>query len=1016
MLHLRWQPSPPPARLVALPVAAFPLAACSGPSGVDPRGNPISFAPSTADCAQATALIAEGFPQRAVALIDQMNQDLTDDQPRRCIDERAAALARIAASERLAQAAAALDPPPPYADLPVTDTAVAKCPLEVTKPPDAGTAPDVTSGTVLRDALLCDRENAAAMALNGTLGSTAAQSHQEAWAKYVERYITPWRDVGVAFLLWLTAVFVAMQLLPRLWGSTLARPWRWLAIVGGGFVVAGAFLGTAGVLVLPAEWPTPQWLTERLRPIVGAWTLVPALLLTIVGTLLWDAQRRGQKKLLVTVDGEHTQKAADNLRGIISDMGAAGPRGLKTPAGTDVTFLSSVDMTVLGEGIAKAAQSLLLAVKPSVPWELAVTGVSDDRLAVTLKRNHRQIASEIIDRYTLKVDDASLKCVEHACTAECADSDSSCGADARTVDLSPFAAALAICWMAKTHKIKQGLGGATNWRAVAYQHLATTQLKSRKAVAKALLGRAVDLDPGNHSAALAYWSLHYNSHTDTASLNEYESLLVGLAEDIRTEALAAAPALPSSRVLSDKLRKNAPREEWQFELTTNPGAELPDEGNLLLALPGDVAKTLQPGSPDRPKAIARLRSRRWTRVRRTVDPALLLRTEYALTATRINLKKKPDAQRALHRLTVLMNVVSESKDESRAKELVLSMRPLVEAARAMVNGEATPPGIPSGPVGGPKRHYMDACTLGESDQADKVTAAGGLLPRADLDADLASWRTRDPQLDQLRRQDDYREAFFKDPPDDILTIAPFTPYALGLRAAGLTSPERILACTDNSLVGGLGISRFTFALMQQYAALIVDLQRHEELARVSLLLAEMLEKRNIRSLVPHPACLTAAAKAVAGYKGEPSDGVLAKYFVAEQKADSVSPATSGSSHPNMSRSEGTGIMPEAIPARGRVGEGADTSILHIRNERGHAMRAVIRVTARDLCPSFGALGTLLVGSEPRISLANLNDTRMLLETTADAGQDVVLVVHLIRTGDEPCIRLGETQFELDLAD
>ena len=118
MLHLRWQPSPPPVRLVALTVAAFLLAACSGPSGVDPRGNPISFAPSTADCAQATALIAEGFPQRAVALIDQMNQDLTDDQPRRCIDERAAALGRVAASGRLAQAAAALGPPAPVGGSP----------------------------------------------------------------------------------------------------------------------------------------------------------------------------------------------------------------------------------------------------------------------------------------------------------------------------------------------------------------------------------------------------------------------------------------------------------------------------------------------------------------------------------------------------------------------------------------------------------------------------------------------------------------------------------------------------------------------------------------------------------------------------------------------------------------------------------------------------------------------------------------------------------------------------------
>jgi len=107
-------------------------------------------------------------------------------------------------------------------------------------------------------------------------------------------------------------------------------------------------------------------------------------------------------------------------------------------------------------------------------------------------------------------------------------------------------------------------------------------------------------------------------------------------------------------------------------------------------------------------------------------------------------------------------------------------------------------------------------------------------------------------------------------------------------------------------------------------------------------------------------------------------------------------------------------MLDVIPAKGVVGEDEDTCILHVRSEGTEQMRGVIRVTARNLCSSHGAIGTLLVGAEPRISQVNLNDTKMHLETEVDPGQDVVLVVHLVRVSNDMCIRLGETEFELDL--
>lgn len=879
-------------RLLALvALAAFLLTACAGSPASTPTGSRITFAPSTADCAQATALTAEGYPQRAVALIDQLNQNLAKDEPPRCVFERGAAFARIAAADRLARAASALDPPPPYADLTVLDNAVADCPL-------VSGEPQVTPDTVLRDALGCDRENTTALDLNSGLGSATAQTLQDIWAKFVKRYVSPWQDVTLAFLIWLAAVFVTMQLLPLVLGNCLTAPRNWVGWIGVVLVWAGAWLGTVGVVLLPGEWPSLLASFEALRPFVGtSWTLVPAIGLTVIGTLLWDAQRRGQKKLLVTVDGTDTEKSASNLRGIISDMGAAGPRGLKMPSGSDASFLGGVDLTVLGEGISKAVTSVLLALKPNIPWTLAVSVVSDDRLAVTLKRNHREMAAEIIDRSTLKVDQGTLACIEKTCSSE-ASSDSSCEPSSAGADLWPFAGAIAICWMAKAHGIREGLGGATNWRAMGLQHLATTQLKGRKTVAMALLGRALDLDPGNQSAGLAYWYLYYDQCPDVDSLLEYEALLTWLAEDLRLEALNAAPAM-SSRHIRDMFPYHQEwREEWEFlpeELPDPPAnGDNPPEVQVrqsILMLPGGLARAINSRPNDLNAIATELQSRRWTStIGRTLNPALLLRTEFALLATRINLRATDRARRTLRRLEVMLAHLREMKDQAGMGELIASMQPLVDAAKNLLGTAPANPAPPdklvgTPPLGGPKRHYAEACSLAEADAASNAQAAVKLLKRASLDPDLASWRERDPQLKTLREtQPEYWNAFLKDPPSDVLALQPFDHYRSPLRTAGLTTAALVHASGLRVLVRDLGIPAPVARHMRKTAALVLEIADYEELSPVALLLAEMLEKRNILTLKGHPRCLRKAVKAVSGYKGRPSRDQLALYFREEPAA------------------------------------------------------------------------------------------------------------------------------------
>lgn len=108
-------------------------------------------------------------------------------------------------------------------------------------------------------------------------------------------------------------------------------------------------------------------------------------------------------------------------------------------------------------------------------------------------------------------------------------------------------------------------------------------------------------------------------------------------------------------------------------------------------------------------------------------------------------------------------------------------------------------------------------------------------------------------------------------------------------------------------------------------------------------------------------------------------------------------------------------MSSGTAVKGSVGEVADTCILHLHNEAVDTRRAVIRVTARNLCRSHAAFASLLVGADPRVAHVDLNDTRMLLETQVQPNEHAVLVVHLTSLhNDTTCIRLGETEFELDL--
>ncbi len=108
--------------------------------------------------------------------------------------------------------------------------------------------------------------------------------------------------------------------------------------------------------------------------------------------------------------------------------------------------------------------------------------------------------------------------------------------DEKVPSLWAFPAALALVRIGQVHHSMKGLAGATNWRSIALQHIATTELTDRAAAKKCLLGQAFDLDPANDGAALAYWQTIYPRSKDVTELTAYSEMLTSLIERHDAEA------------------------------------------------------------------------------------------------------------------------------------------------------------------------------------------------------------------------------------------------------------------------------------------------------------------------------------------------------------------------------------------------------------------------------------------------------------------------------------------------
>lgn len=454
-------------------------------------------------CTEAARLTEAGFPQRALALIDEFDTSLPDGTAPRCVAQRSQALAwkhRSVELAGLAQQVRQSATPAPG----TISASVSGC--------LPGTEPDARDQDALvAAALACDRDNASLAAPKSDTSPPPMPTRLgETWQKQVLDFFSPLKDIALGVVIWFAAAFLLVKLAPsvlRNRGLTRGPVGGREGLYGGiSLVAVGALVAVLGLLGrAPRVW------------------LVVGIVASLVGVMLWSRWRRGQKKLAVVVEGNDAAAQETDLRGIISDLAASSPRGLDMPVGLDGKVLEEVDFTILGgTPWVNSLKALVHLVKPYSPWQLRVNIVSEDRLVAVLLRNHEAVERAYIDRARLRLEVDS---------------------DGDTASLWPFPAALTVATIAREHDELASLEGATNWRSIGLYHLATTQFQGNKDAERRaedrlkLLGWAVDLDPGNRLARFAFWSTLYRHAKDREDLTRYRQNL---------ETLLAEPALSPS--------------------------------------------------------------------------------------------------------------------------------------------------------------------------------------------------------------------------------------------------------------------------------------------------------------------------------------------------------------------------------------------------------------------------------------------------------------------------------------
>lgn len=256
-------------------------------------------------------------------------------------------------------------------------------------------------------------------------------------------------------------------------------------------------------------WVSFRWLNDRHAPLVYA-PLLAGLGIVVVG------RTRGIGMGLL-IQG-HDKTGADDgglgafIRARLHAMASRGPNGIEVTQQTDVQSLPSEALSLIPEGtLAKVAQWIVQLFTPATPWRIDVTEQSDGSIVVSVQRNGKVVDAAVIRAATLGL--PAVRELAPAVSLPEPASPAGTPANAEPADWSVElrTAAAAFVLLTLSHRfehLRLGLAGATNWRSVSLQIIATDPTsRLPREDRRELLAKAVGFDGGNIAAELAFVSL-----------------------------------------------------------------------------------------------------------------------------------------------------------------------------------------------------------------------------------------------------------------------------------------------------------------------------------------------------------------------------------------------------------------------------------------------------------------------------------------------------------------------------
>jgi hypothetical protein len=314
---------------------------------------------------------------------------------------------------------------------------------------------------------------------------------------------------------------------------------------------AAIILITGVALGIGLHWPA-AWLTGKSAPAIYALVLA-ALGLGLVG------RARGIGIGLL-IQG-HDKTGADDaglgafVRARLYSLGSQEPKGILVAQQTDTSTLPSGALGLLPAGtLAKLATLFVSLFAPPIPWRVDVTEQEDGSIVVSVRRNGRVADAAVIRPSTLELPSKQANGATGGAGA--ADSTPAAGADPSggdsggfgaaagwTIELRTAAATFVLLSLSRRYyHLRAGLCGASDWRSVALQVIASDPASQLRAKERhALLVHAVADDRENKAAKLAMLSDSYRTARSTDDLTEFATRLERLLGQMPEEDEGTLP-------------------------------------------------------------------------------------------------------------------------------------------------------------------------------------------------------------------------------------------------------------------------------------------------------------------------------------------------------------------------------------------------------------------------------------------------------------------------------------------